>query len=81
MENNKIKNKIKLIIPSDDIHREIFKLKADKGLKSANEVLKLLLEVYNKFKIKQHIKKEIEQDEKHIKNSNIKPTKEIADIY
>ncbi len=60
----------KLIIPTDDVHREIFKIKIDKGLKSANEVLKLLLETYFKEKIR--INEELMKD--NILNNNIENT-------
>ena len=64
MSNNQRK-KVKLIIPSDATHREIFKLKAERGFKNADLVLRFLLDIYNKYKISLELKKE----EAHIKNS------------
>lgn len=70
------RKKIKLIIPTDEIHREIFKLKADKGFKNANDVLKFLLDIYNKYKIKLEMEKE-----EHIQNSNNQVNEDIGNIY
>ena len=67
---------------TDDIHKELFDVKNTLRLKSINETLKFLLDVYSKEKIEEDLKQE--ENINNIQNSNleeIESTIKSQEIY